>query len=135
MANALYSKGKQGLIDGSIDMDTDTIKWVLIDTADYTVDLATHDNLDDVPAAARVATSAALAGKSVTDGVFDATDPTLAAVAGDSVEALVLYKDTGTESTSRLIGYVDTGGGLPFTPNGSDVTIAHDNGANRIFRI
>ena len=118
MANALYDKGRQGFLEGAIDWDTDSIKLVLIDTADYTVDLANHDNLDDIPAAARVATSGNLASKTVTDGVADAADVTFTSVSGDTVEAIALYKDTGNESTSRLIAYIDTATGLPLTPNG-----------------
>lgn len=57
MSNALYTKAKQGLIDGSIDMDTDTIKAVFVDGADYTPNLSTHQYLSDIPSAARVATS------------------------------------------------------------------------------
>ena len=124
MANALYSKGRQGFLDGSIDFDTDDIRAILIDTADYTVNLSTHDNLDDVAAAARVATSDALASKTATDGTADAADKTFTAVSGDTVEAIILYKHTGTESTSRLIAYIDTGTGLPVTPNGGDITVA-----------
>jgi len=135
MANSLYTKAKQGLIDGSIDLDTDTIKAVLVDGADYTPNLATHDNLDDIPAGARVATSAALASKTVTDGVFDAADVTFTAVTGDQFEYIVLYKDTGVESTSRLIMLIDTATGLPCTPNGSDITLSWDNGANKIFAL
>ena len=55
MANALYDKGRQGFLEGSIDWDTDDIRIILVDLADYTVNLATHDNLDDIPAGARVA--------------------------------------------------------------------------------
>lgn len=135
MANALYDKGRQGFLDGSIDWDTDVIKVVLVDAADYIVNLATDDNLDDVPAVARVATSGALASKTVTDGVADAADVTLTAVSGDPSEALVIYKDSGVESTSRLIAYIDTATGLPVTPNGGDITIAWDNGANKIFKL
>lgn len=135
MANALYDFGRQGFLEGSIDWDTDTIKLILVDVADYTVNLATHDNLDDVPAAARVATSGALASKTVTAGVADAADVTLSAVSGDASEAIVFYKDTGTESTSRLIAYVDTATGLPVTPNGGDVIVQFDNGANKIFKL
>jgi len=40
MANSLYTKAKQGLIDGSIDLDTDDIRVVLVDGADYTPNLA-----------------------------------------------------------------------------------------------
>jgi len=135
MANALYDKGREGFLDGSIDWDTDDIRVILIDTADYTVDLATHDNLDDIPGAARVAVSGSLTGKTVADGVADAADVVLSAVTGDQSEALVIYKHTGVESTSRLIAYIDTATGLPVTPNGGDITIAWDNGANKIFKL
>lgn len=135
MANALYNKGREGFLDGNIDWDTDDIRCILIDTADYTVDLATHDNLDDVPGDARVATSGALTSKTVTNGVADAADVTLSSVTGDTCEAIVIYKHTGTESTSRLIAYIDTATGLPVTPNGGDITIQWDSGANKIFKL
>lgn len=135
MANALYDKGREGFLDGSIDWDTNTIKVVLVDTADYIVNLATHQFLSDVPALARVATSPALTGKTVAAGVADAADVTLTAVTGDPCEALVIYQDTGVEGTSRLIAYIDTATGLPVTPNGGDITIAWDNGANKIFKL
>ena len=135
MSNALYDKGREGFAGGAIDWDTDNIKLVLIDTADYTVNLATHDNLDDIPAAARVATSGNLASKTVAAGVADAADLTLSAVTGDPSEALAIYKDTGTESTSRLIAYIDTATNLPITPNGGDINVVFDSGANKIFKL
>lgn len=135
MANALYDKGRQGFLEGAIDWDTDDIRIILIDVADYTVNLATHDNLDDVAGAARVATSGSLGSKTVTDGVADAGDVTLSAVSGDPSEAIVGYKHTGTESTSRLIFYIDTATGLPVTPNGNDIIVRWDNGSNRIFKL
>ena len=54
---------------------------------------------------------------------------------GDPSEALVIYKDTGTESTSPLIMYIDTATGLPVTPNGGDITVTWDNGTNKIFKV
>lgn len=135
MANALYDKGREGFLDGSIDWDTDDIKCVLVDSADYTLDLATHDNLDDVPVAARVAISGNLTSKTVTNGVADAADITFSSVTGDQCEYLIIYKDTGTESTSRLIACIDTATGLPVTPNGGDITVQWDNGANKIFKL
>jgi hypothetical protein len=69
--------------------------------------------------------SDALASKTVSAaGVFDAADKTISAVSGDVSEALILYIHTGTEGTSRLICFLDTGvTGLPVTPNGGDITI------------
>ena len=135
MANELYDAGREGFLDGSIDWDTDDIRAILIDVADYTVDLAADDNLDDIPAAARVAVSGPLTGKTVTDGVADADDVTFSEVTGDECEAIVLYKHTGTESTSRLIAYIDSATGLPVTPNGGDIKVEWDNGSDKIFRL
>lgn len=135
MANGLYDKGREGILDGTISWPTDNIKAVLIDTALYTVNLATHQNLSDIPSGARVATSGNLASKTSTGGVADAADVTFLAVSGATVEAIALYKDTGTASTSRLIAYIDTGTGLPVTPNGGDITIQWSNTANRIFKL
>ena len=134
MANALYDKGREGFLDGSIDWDTDTIKVGLIDTGTYTVNLSTHDFWDDANAAL-VGTAQTLAGKTVTAGVADANDVTFTAVSGATVEALIIYKDTGSAATSRLIAYIDTGTGLPVTPNGGDIIVVWDSGANRIFKL
>lgn len=135
MANAMYDKGREGFLDGSIDWDTDNIKVVLVDGADYTVNLSTHEFLSDIPGGARVATSGNLASKTVTAGVADAADITFSTVTGDASEILAIYKDTGSAATSRLIAYIDTATGLPVTPNGGDITVAWDNGANKIFKL
>jgi hypothetical protein len=135
MANALYDLGRKAFLDGGIAILTDNIKVVLVDTATYTVNLATDEFLSDIPAGERVATSTNLSSKTSTAGVFDAADVTFTAVTGDVSEALVIYKDTGTEGTSALIAYIDTATGLPVTPGGSDVTVTWDAGANKIFKL
>lgn len=135
MANALYDSGREGFLAGDIDWDANNIKLVLIDEADDTVDLAVDDNLDDRAGAARVATSGNFASKTTTAGVADAADVTLSAVTGDVSESIDIYKDSGVESTSRLICNIDTATGLPVTPNGGDITVTWDSGANKIFKL
>ena len=54
---------------------------------------------------------------------------------GASIEAIVLYKDTGTDATSPLIASIATATGLPITPNGGDIIVTWDNGANKIFKL
>jgi len=132
MASAVYPIALKAFLDGDIDLLTDDIRAILVDVADYTYNAA-HDFLDDVPAGARVKVSDALASKTTTGGVFDAADKTLSAVTGDQSEAIIIYKHTGTDSTSNLIAYIDSGSGLPFTPNGSDLTITWN--ASGIFSI
>lgn len=135
MANALYDKGREGFLDGSIDWDTNDTRLIFIDEADDTIDLAVDDNLDDRAALSRVATSGAFVSKTVTNGIADAADVTLSAVTGDVAESFDIYKHTGTETTSRLICNIDTATGLPVTPNGGDITVQFDSGANKIFKL
>jgi len=128
VANAIYPKYKEALLDGlsNIDLNNGDVKVILVDTNDYTYS-SSHQFLDDVAAGARVATSGNLSGKSVTDGTFDADDVTFSTVSGDEAEALVIYIDTGVESTSRLVAYLDTNvTGLPVTPNGGNIIVTWD---------
>ena len=134
MANALYDTGREAFLLGDIDMAVDTIKAVLIDTGVYTVNLATHDFYNDVSAGA-VGTPVTLTSKTTAAGVFDAADTTFTSVTGATVEALIIYKDTGTPSTSQLIAYIDTGTGLPVTPNGGDILISWSSATERIFKL
>ena len=137
MANGLYDQFVNSYMTqgaNQVDLDAGDIRAILVDTGAYTVDIANHDFLDDVPMGARIAV-AALTAESVTGRVFDAADTVFLSVSGTTVEAVVLYNHTGTEGTSRLIAYIDTATGLVLTPNGADVTAQWDNGANKIFRL
>lgn len=122
MANALYKLGAQAILNGDIDWDTDVIKAALIDTGVYTVNLTTHQFRSSLTGV--VGTDVTLASVTKALGVLDAADPTWPAVTGAAVEAIVLYKDTGTPATSPLLVYIDTASaGLPVTPNGGDITV------------
>lgn len=131
----MYDLGRQAFLDADIDWSADNIKCVLVDTGAYTVNLATHQFLSDVPVGARIATSGNLSGKSSTAGVADADDVTFSAVTGAQSEALILYKDTGSASTSPLIAYIDTATGLPVTPSGGDIVVVWSSGSNKIFKL
>lgn len=123
MANTLYPKWKEALLQNSSNSAlTGTVKVALVDTGTYTYS-ASHEFLSSVTG--RVGTDQTIgATKSYTDGVFDGGDLTYTAVTGNSVEALVIYVDTGVAGTSRLVAYIDTGvTGLPVTPNGGDITV------------
>jgi hypothetical protein len=123
MANLIYPKGKQNIVNQNAAYLTDTVKCILVDDAFYTYSAA-HQYLSDVPGAARIATSPALTGKTATDGQMDANDPVFSSVAaGGPYENLIFYIDSGVEGTSELLFFIDTATGLPVTTNGTDVTI------------
>lgn len=136
MANGLYVKGKERLLGVAtqINLSTDTIKIAMV-TASYGGNLTTDEFYSSVVGFV-VGTPATLASKQLTGGAFDAADVTFSAVSGGStVSKLVIYKDTGSNSTSPLIALFDIGAGLPITTNGGDITISFDNGTNKIFKI
>lgn len=127
MANAWYDLYVQAAMTGAanVDLSTGTLKATLIDAADYSFSQA-HDFFDDVPAGARVATTT-LASPTVTGKVLDADDALFTSVTGDQAEAIIIWKDTGNEATSRLVLYLDTGiTGLPVSPSGGDILVTWD---------
>lgn len=136
MSNALYDKGRESFLTGGINASSDTIKAILIDTAVYTVNLATDQFLSTISGSAIIGSAVTLASKTVAAGVFDAADISFTGlVAAPTIEAIVIYKDTGSSATSNLIAYIDTATGLPVAALATQVDVTWDNGANKIFKL
>jgi hypothetical protein len=126
--SSLYPQGAAHLLGKAtkIDLVADTIK-VLFYSAAY---VSTHEFVSDLTGASIIARSPALASKTVTNGVFDAADVTITAVSGSSFSHVLLYKDTGTDSSSPLIANFDI---TSFTPSGADVSVVFN--ASGLFSI
>ena len=135
MANTLYDYCRQRFLEAQINWMTDTVKVILVSTSAYTPQTAVHQYLADIPVSARIAGPVTLTAKATTGGAADAADCTFTSVSGATINAIVIYKDTGTEATSPLIAFIDTATGLPITPNGGDIIVTWDNGVNKIFRV
>lgn len=124
MANALYPKGKQSLLNKELDLDTDDFRVILLGTG-YTYNAAHQFVSDLTPGSNEIARSgAALGSPTITDGVFDAADLLFAALSGSQVKAAVVFAQAGgADSARKLVVYIDTGTGFPFTPSGADWTL------------
>ena len=123
MANALYPKWKQALLEftANNDLDGQTVKVALV-TAGYTY--TSTDQYYSSVSASVVGTPQTIGSKTFTDGVFDGADVTFTSVTGSQVVSLVIYIDTGNAATSPLVAFIDTGvTNLPVTPNGGDILI------------
>ena len=119
MANVVYNSAKADLMDGTLDLDTDTIKVVLV-TSTYTPDIDTHTQYshitNQVTGDGYTAGGATLADKTVSidtvnnRGVFDATNTTWS-TSTITARGAILYKyvdDGGNPAaTSPLICYFD----------------------------
>lgn len=142
MANALFGPGREGFLDGTIDWDTAAIKSALV--RGYTFSAA-HKFVSDVTTAGGTlhVTSAAFANKTKTDGVADADDVVYTGVPlNANNHAVIIFQSSAVgggvdvaATAQRLIAYIDTGTNYPIVPNGGDVTLAWDNGANKIFKL
>ena len=133
MANALYSKAKESFLNGSINMVANTVTIALVDTGVYTFS-SSHQFRNEVSNSA-VISSTTLTNKTITNGVFDADDATFSSVTGANCEALLIFQDTGIQTTSRLVAYIDSATGLPILPNGGDISVAFSSGSSKIFAL
>jgi len=115
MADVIYNNFKKNIMNGNIDLDTDTIR-VMLTTSDYTADADTHEFMNQVTnevtgtaytANGEELTSAAVTADTTDDeGVFDADDVTWAS-STITARYAVIYKDTGASTTSPLICCID----------------------------
>ncbi len=118
MASVLYNSFKRDIGNGSIDLDTDSIKVMLV-TSSYTADIDAHtkrsDVTNEVSGTGYSAGGSALTTKTMTanntsdQGVFDADDVSWT-TATITARGAVLYKSRGgASSADELIAYVDFG--------------------------
>ena len=114
----LYPQGASHILGKAtqVDFAADTFK-VLFYKGSFS---SGHEFISDLAGADIIARSGALAGITITSGVIDANDITLAAVTGAAFGHLLLVKDTGADASSPLIVIFDI---ATYTPDGTDVTV------------
>ena len=73
------------------------------------------------------------------DNAYTSAADTLVAAVGSAGSAtahyIVLVNETGASQSSLIGPVIDTATGLPFLPNGGDINIVWDDGANKIFKL
>lgn len=149
MASFVYNLAAKEIVDGTIDLDTDTIKVMLLGTsaATYAPD-RDHDVIDNggndttdpsfceavatnytggfAGAGRKTATIAVVEDDANDRAKVNITDLTWTALGGasnDTITAAILIKEVTNDTASRLIAYLD----FTNTPtNGSDFTLDFD---------
>jgi hypothetical protein len=107
-----YDSYEDDLLEGNIDLDSDTIKVALV-TSSYTFSAA-HDFFNDITnelstAGGYTAGGATIGSPTISSGVFDAAD-TMWTSSTFTCAGAVVYKSTGDSATSPLIGFIDFDG-------------------------
>jgi hypothetical protein len=106
-----YNNLKSDILNGGLDLDTDTINVVLV-TSSYTFSAA-HAKRSEITAEVAngngyTTGGAALGSKTVAAGVFDAAD-VVWANSSITARGAIITKVTGTSSADPLIAYVNFG--------------------------
>lgn len=123
MASAVYNSflgrilGDAGVVSTAIDLEQDTIKLSL-HTSTYSPDIDADEFYDDVDNEVGASGTYSAGGATLTvtsstddtddEGVFDATDVSFTS-ATITARYAIIYKSTGTASTSPLVLYIDFG--------------------------
>lgn len=139
MANIVMNEGgKTAIVNRNVDLVNDTIKAMLC-TATYApnaddqfIDAGGASDAVDARSAGTTdqTIGSKVIGKDTTNdfAYFDGGDVTFTAVpAGSAITQVVVYKDTGVTTTSKILAVFDI---ADVTPNGGDITIQWATPAN-----
>ena len=140
MANTLYDLWRTAVLAGStntlltVNDATDGPFVALVDTGTYSFSQSHqfYSSLSGIVGTdQRISTPT---NGSVAAGIFDGDNLTYTAVSGATVEALVCYrKNSGANTTWRLVFFLGTATGLAVTPNGGDILVTWN--ASGIFKL
>jgi hypothetical protein len=140
MTNAAFTPFCEGILDGTIDLDTAVIKAAFI--RGYTFSAADKFMSTVLGTGTLNGTPVALTSVTVTGGVLDANDTAITTTANATNHAIIIYQasavtggaDVAT-SAQRTICYLDVGTGLPIQPGTGSTPITWDNGASKILKV
>jgi hypothetical protein len=137
MANFLYKKAKQSILNAEINFISNNLKLLIIDKTHYTPDENTDQYVSDIPANAIKKRSNNIQNVTNSLGVIDANDISISDYSGGFFDAIIMYADTGSDLTSRLIFFIDSSSGLPFDVSNSitPITIIWNDLSNKILSI
>lgn len=119
MASVLYNSFKSDIMAGNIDLNTDTVKAMLV-TSSYTPDIDAHNRRDDITNEVAATGGYTAGGETITTptvtqdntndcGTFDGDNITWS-TSTITARGAVLYKARGgASSADELIAYIDFG--------------------------
>ena len=137
MSNFIYGKAKESLLKGEINLVLNQLKVLLIDNSLYTPQQNVHQFVSDVPSNAIKKRSNALENVTLTLGVLDASDLLIPDYDGSAFNAVIGYQSNISDTSARLIFYIDNALGLPFSGSSSTspVTIVWENNSTKIISL
>lgn len=137
MANFIYKKAKQSILNGEINFTSNNLKLLIIDKNYYTPDETVDQYVSDIPANAIKKRSNTIQNVTNLFGTIDANDLSIADYSGEYFDAVVLFTAGNSDSDSKLIFFIDVSTGIPFNGFNSitPITIIWSDSNNKILSI
>lgn len=107
MANAVYPKAKAAMLSGAVNVMGSTVRIQMFD--DDVVYDATDEFLSNVTGTA-LGSAIEITSKDVASGQFTGSIGAFTPPDGGTVIALIVFIDTGSAATSRVLAWIDTKG-------------------------
>lgn len=134
MSTFKYNSVCSSFATGAFNWLTCAPKVILVD-AGYVPDPA-HNFVNQIPAGSIAVRSAALTSVAQTNGKCTALVPQINALLWPNpIVGVIIYNDTGSDATSRLIYYSSDGFGFPFTAVGFNYAVAYDQAGGGWFQV
>lgn len=114
MANFIYSKAKQDILNGVIDFSSNTFAVAFLKTS-YIPIQETEHYLSDILNADFVYKRADISNVTNILGVIDASNIIVEQYSGEPFASIVMYKVGSTDQNSNLIFFINDSVGLPFS--------------------
>lgn len=82
-----------------------------------------------------ISRSAVIGNRSADDGYCNGDNPIFNNVAGEEFGSVILYQDSGWDTSSLMVAHITEVNGLPYTPDGSSVELIVDQAFGGFFRL
>ena len=133
MANKLYGSFKDKLVRQQFaSLDTYQYRVVLLD-ATYVFD-DTHSTINDIPPAS-IVSEAIIQNTYLVGHTLDGDNTLFPSVVGPEITQFVIYIYNVDSTLTHLVAHVDTGNGLPITPNNDSIIILWSDSPYKIFTL
>lgn len=131
----VYNAARVRFARAQLDWTSAVINAMLVNSS-YSP-LPTHTHVSEISSGAIIARDVVLTANAVnSSGVCYGLIPTFSALlAAQPVIGLILYENTGDDTTSSLIYYSSGGVGFPFDAQGFDYTVGYDLTNGGFFRV
>lgn len=114
MSNFVYKKAKQSILNGKFDFSTKNFRILFTDNT-YVADENSDEFVSDINPSSIKLRSSNIQNIVNNNGTIDAQDVSITVPANISFNYIVFYQIGISDSDSRLLFYIDSAEGLPFS--------------------